>query len=93
MIFQFLYLIDQKGSIKIEAGLVGGDFLSNGRIANQNKKLLSYDHAKELVNNLNITTLKQYKIIQSDYVNILPVHPHLTYKNKGYKTYEEFFRP
>lgn len=69
-----------------------GDFLSNGRIANQNKKLLQYNDAKELVNNLNITTLKQYKIIQSDYVNILPVHPHLTYKNKGYKTYEEFFR-
>jgi hypothetical protein len=69
-----------------------GDFLSNGRIANQNKKLLSYSDAKKLVNNLNIITLKQYKIIQSEYVNILPVHPHLTYKNKGYKTYDEFFR-
>jgi len=69
-----------------------GDFLSNGRIANQNKKLLSYNEAKELINNLNISTLKQYKIIQSEYLNILPVHPHLTYKNKGYKNYEEFFR-
>jgi len=66
--------------------------LSNGRIANQNKKLLSYSDTKELVNNINIITLKQYKIIQSEYVNILPVHPHLTYKNKGYKTYDEFFR-
>jgi hypothetical protein len=70
-----------------------GDFLSNGRIANQNKKLLSYNDAKELVNKLNIISLKEYKIIQSLYLNVLPVHPHLTYKNKGYKTYDEFFRP
>ena len=69
-----------------------GDFLSNGIIANQLKKIVSYSDAKIMINNLNITTLKEYKEKQKLYVNILPAHPHLTYKNKGYTSYEEFFR-
>jgi len=69
-----------------------GDFLSNGTIANQLKKIVSYSDAKIIINNLNITTLKEYKEKQKLYVNILPAHPHLTYKNKGYTSYEEFFR-
>jgi hypothetical protein len=45
------------------------------------------------VKKLNIKTLKQYKKIQSEmYINELPVHPHLTYKNKGFKNYDEFFK-
>jgi|LauGreDrversion4_2_1035121.scaffolds.fasta_scaffold13238_4 predicted GIY-YIG superfamily endonuclease len=69
-----------------------GDFLSNGFIANQYKKILSYDDAKIMVKNLNIKTIKEYKERQKLYVNTLPAHPHLTYKNKGYISYEEFFR-
>ena len=69
-----------------------GDFLSNGFVANQLKKILPYNEAKIMVNNLNIKTLKEYKEKQKLYVNILPAHPHLTYKNKGYSSYEEFFR-
>jgi hypothetical protein len=69
-----------------------GDFLSNGIIANQLKKIVSYSDAKKMVYDLNITTLKEYKEKQKLYVNILPAHPHLTYKNKGYISYEEFFR-
>jgi predicted GIY-YIG superfamily endonuclease len=69
-----------------------GDFLSNGYVANQLKKIVSYEEAKIMINDLNIATLKEYKEKQKLYVNILPAHPHLTYKNKGYISYEEFFR-
>lgn len=45
-----------------------------------------------MTNVLNITTLKEYKEKQRLYVNTLLAHSHLTYKNKGYTSYEEFFR-
>jgi hypothetical protein len=69
------------------------DFLSKKRIANQNRKIVSYKDAKKIVKDLNIKTLKEYKRIQSElYINELPVHPHLTYKNKGFINYDEFFQ-
>jgi hypothetical protein len=69
------------------------DFLGKKRVANQNRKIVNYETAKEIVKKLNIKTLKQYKKIQSEmYINELPVHPHLTYKNKGFKNYDEFFK-
>jgi hypothetical protein len=67
--------------------------LGKKRVANQNRKIVNYETAKEIVKKLNIKTLKQYKKIQSEmYINELPVHPHLTYKNKGFKNYDEFFK-
>lgn len=68
------------------------DFLGKKRIANQNRKIFSYEDTKEIIKKLNIKSIKEYKIIQSElYLNELPVHPHLTYKNKGFKNYDEFF--
>ena len=69
------------------------DFLKKERIANQNRKIIPYDKAKLLINKLNIKSLKEYKKIQSEmYINELPVHPHLTYKNKGFINYAELFK-
>jgi hypothetical protein len=69
------------------------DFLGKKRIANRLRKILDYNDAKNLINKLGIKSIKQYKSVQSStYINELPVHPHLTYKNKGFKSYEEFFR-
>ena len=68
-----------------------GDFLDNGNIANQNKKILKYINAKELVSELNIGSIQEYKKIKLMYYGILPCHPHLTYKNKGWISYAEFF--
>jgi hypothetical protein len=68
------------------------DFLGKKRIANKNRKMFSYEVAKEKIKKLNIKSIKEYKIVQSQmYLNELPVHPHLTYKNKGFKNYDEFF--
>lgn len=69
------------------------DFLSKERIANQKRKIFKYEKAKMIINELNIQSIKEYKNIQSQlYKNDLPVHPHLTYKNKGFTNYEEFFK-
>lgn len=68
------------------------DFFNKKRIANQNRKIINYEDAKKIIKDLNIKTIKQYKKIQSEfYINELPVHPHLTYKNKGFKNYDDFF--
>jgi hypothetical protein len=68
------------------------DFLGKKRIANQYRKVLSYEEAKSIMIDLNIKTLNQYNKIQKEmYINELPVHPHLTYKNKGFINYDEFF--
>lgn len=69
------------------------DFLGNKRIANRKRNIIKYTEAKELIRKLNITNIIEYKEIQSKlYINELPVHPHLTYKNKGFINYEEFFK-
>lgn len=69
------------------------DFLSKRRISNRKRNIIPYKEAKYIINNLNISSIKEYKKIQSgEYINDLPVHPHLTYKNKGFISYEEFFK-
>jgi hypothetical protein len=67
-------------------------FLNNKRISNNKRNIIKHDEAKILMAKLNISTLKEYKKLQSErYINELPVHPHLTYKNKGFKNYDDFF--
>jgi hypothetical protein len=68
------------------------DFLCKDRIANQHRSFLKFEDAKNIIDKLNITTIKEYKNIQKMYQNELPVHPHLTYKNKGFTNYGEFFK-
>ena len=68
------------------------DFLNNKRLANNKRKIFSYENAKNLMKELNIKTIREYKKVQCErYLNELPVHPHLTYKNKGFENYDKFF--
>lgn len=69
-----------------------GDLLGNNRVAHQHRQIVSYHIAKNKVNELNIKSIIEYKKLQKVSELDLPVHPHLTYKNKGFTSYEEFFR-
>jgi len=72
-----------------------GDFLNTSRIANKNKKFYTYDKSKKwMLNNFpKINSVnKWYKFCKSDdFPNFIPKCPQLTYKEKGWVDWFDFF--
>lgn len=70
-----------------------GDFLSTGRIANQNKIFLKYDECKEYVRKLNIKSLSEWNRFCKSGLkpDNIPSCLDINYKNSGWVSFGEFF--
>ena len=64
------------------------DFLGKEIISNQekSKSFLSYEDARKIVVNLKLKNQKQWKeYVKTNKLSNIPSHPHIVYKNKGWK--------
>ena len=72
-----------------------GDWLGHYRVAEQNKRYLSFEDAKLFVKKFNINSREEWraytKTAPQDIFNKIPKTPDLIYKNKGWKGYKDFF--
>ena len=70
------------------------DFLGTGNISNinKNKAFLLFEKAREFVRKLNLRTYGEwYEYCKSGKRSInIPIHPHRTYKNKGWISWQDF---
>ena len=69
-----------------------GDFLSTGNIATHELNYLPYDETKELVCNLHIKSLDEFKNYSNsdDRNNNVPKDPYTVYQNKGWLSWGDF---
>jgi hypothetical protein len=78
-------------TFKNDGWISWGDFLNTGRIADKNKKFLSFIEALDFLSNKNITNYLEYKkfLIDNKITN-LPFTPHNKYKNDGWISWAHF---
>jgi len=69
-----------------------GDFLGTGNVAPKDKKYISFEDAKKIVQNVGLkSTLEWRKYCTSkNKPNSIPTHPHVIYKTKGWKDWGDF---
>jgi len=69
-----------------------GDFLGTGTIANQNKKYLTYEEAREIVMKLNLKSNTEWKEYckSGNKPDDVPTYANETYENEGWKGWAHF---
>ena len=69
-----------------------GDFWGHGKVYNHNSTFLSFEEAREFVQNLGLKSLKEWMTYNKsgDRPNNIPSHPYRFYKNKGWISYGDF---
>jgi len=70
-----------------------GDFLGTGSIAPKDRKYISFEDAKKLVQKIGLKSSTEWRKYcnSKNKPNTIPTHPHIIYKNKGWKDWGDWF--
>jgi len=70
-----------------------GDWLGTGNIAPKDRKYISFDQARKIVQKKELKSSSDWRKYcnSKNKPNSIPTHPHIIYKNKGWKNWGDWF--
>jgi len=70
-----------------------GDFLGTGTVAPKDRKYISFEKARKIIQDNGVKSSKEWRKYcnSKNKPNSIPTHPHIIYKNSGWKDWGDWF--